>query len=178
MPEKKYIRFINSHYKTQFHLPDGGRIRILYADGEQADRVCRFIDEFHTQIGISVYHIDEFAELLARSGAEIKPLDYIREPEFYRKCFPDRSQDSPGPAYYIIDETEDYCLAFAPKGAAKGRKYCVCGKIPDGPSHYRVGEPIRWGSSLKNVEAAWWGFNMEKVKAITQRRKTKDGPER
>lgn len=51
MIEKKYIRFINSDYKTLFHLPDGGRVRIIYPDGRRADRVCRFIDEYHTDIG-------------------------------------------------------------------------------------------------------------------------------
>ena len=51
MPEKKYIRFISSDYKTLFHLPDGGRIRITYPDREPAERVCRFIDEYHTDVG-------------------------------------------------------------------------------------------------------------------------------
>ncbi|MCX4373868.1 MAG: hypothetical protein OSJ58_19035, partial [Dysosmobacter sp.] len=48
--KKKYIRFINSDYKTLFHLPDGGRVRIIYPDGRRADRVCRFIDEYHTDM--------------------------------------------------------------------------------------------------------------------------------
>ena len=74
MPEKKYIRFINSDYKTLFHLPDGGRIRITYPDREPADRVCRFIDEYHTEVGSCVYHICEFAERMERSGAACEPV--------------------------------------------------------------------------------------------------------
>ena len=73
MPEKKYIRFINSDYKTLFHLPDGGRVRITYPDGRQADRVCRFIDEYHTDIGGYHYHICEFAELMERAGNTYVP---------------------------------------------------------------------------------------------------------
>ena len=40
--QKKYIRFISSHYKTLFYLPDGGRIRNTYSYGKQDDKVCRF----------------------------------------------------------------------------------------------------------------------------------------
>ena len=73
MPEKKYIRFINSDYKTLFHLPDGGRIRITYPDREPAERVCRFIDEYHTDIGGHHYHICEFAERMEQIGAKYEP---------------------------------------------------------------------------------------------------------
>ena len=79
MPENKYIRFINSDYKTLFHLPDGGRIRITYPDREPADRVCRFVDEYHTTIGGNLYHICEFAERMEQIGAKYAPLDYIKE---------------------------------------------------------------------------------------------------
>ena len=74
MPEKKYIRFINSDYQTLFHLPDGGRIRITYPDREPAERVCRFIDEYHTDIGGHHYHICEFAERMEQSGATYEPV--------------------------------------------------------------------------------------------------------
>ena len=66
MPEKNYIRFIDSNYKTMFYLPDGGRIRLTLSDGERVDRVCRFIDECHTAVGNNHYHICEFAERMER----------------------------------------------------------------------------------------------------------------
>ncbi len=78
MPEKKYIRFINSNYETLFHIPDGGRIRITYPDRAPAERVCRFIDEYHTDIGGYHYHICEFAERMEQIGAKYVPLDYVR----------------------------------------------------------------------------------------------------
>ena len=81
--KKKYIRFINSDYKTLFHLPDGGRVRIIYPDGRRADRVCRFIDEYHTDIGGYHYHICEFAERMEQNGARYAPLDYIQDMGFY-----------------------------------------------------------------------------------------------
>ena len=74
MSEKKYIRFINSDYETLFHIPDGGRIRITYPDREPAERVCRFIDEYHTAVGNCHYHICEFAERMEQIGAKYEPL--------------------------------------------------------------------------------------------------------
>lgn len=73
MSEKKYIRFINSDYETLFHIPDGGRIRITYPDREPAERVCRFIDEYHTAVGNCHYHICEFAERMEKNGATYEP---------------------------------------------------------------------------------------------------------
>ena len=42
---EKGIRFITSDYTALFHLPDGGKIRILRQDGTHIDRVCRYIDD-------------------------------------------------------------------------------------------------------------------------------------
>ena len=78
-PQGKDIRFIDSHYKDLFRLPDGGSIRITYADGESAVRKCTYIDEYHTQIGSSVFHICQFAELMERNGSTYQP-----EPESVR----------------------------------------------------------------------------------------------
>lgn len=45
----KDIRFIDSHYKDLFRVPDGGCIQIHYPD-ETVVKPCKFIDEYHTQI--------------------------------------------------------------------------------------------------------------------------------
>lgn len=174
MSEKKYIRFINSDYKTLFHLPDGGRVRVIYPDGRQADRVCRFIDEYHTEVGTNIYHICEFAERMEQIGARYEPLDYIREPEFYTKYFFLANEETSGPAYYTIDETEAYGFAYAPKGSEKGKKYCVFEMVADGYRH-RPGEVVAWGGSLQEIRPKDWGFDLAKIKGVTQRPKRQTG---
>lgn len=46
------IRFIDPHYKELFRIPDGGKI-ITYDWGEKVEKSCRYIDEYHTEIGSS-----------------------------------------------------------------------------------------------------------------------------
>ena len=55
-PQGKDIRFIDSHYKTLFHIPDGGCIQVRYPD-ETVIKPCKYIDEYHTQIGYNVFHL-------------------------------------------------------------------------------------------------------------------------
>ena len=74
-PDGKDIRFIDSHYKDLFRIPDGGCIQIHYSD-ETVVKPCKFIDEYHTQIGTNVFHICQFAEIMERNGAS-----YMAEPE-------------------------------------------------------------------------------------------------
>ena len=74
-PDGKDIRFIDSHYKDLFRIPDGGCIQIHYPD-ETVVKPCKFIDEYHTQIGTMVFHICQFAEIMERNGAS-----YMAEPE-------------------------------------------------------------------------------------------------
>ena len=177
MPEKKYIRFINSDYQTLFYLPDGGRIRITYPDREPAERVCRFIDEYHTDIGGYHYHICEFAERMEQIGAKYVPLDYVREPEFYEKYYLLATDKSSGPAYYYIDETETHAFAFAPRGAEKGKKFCVVERRLIG-DFCKSSIPVQWGGSLQDMRPQDWGFNLAKIKAVTQKPKKRTGPKR
>lgn len=74
-PEGKEIRFINSRYQDLFQLSDGGCVQIAYPD-ETVIKPCKFIDEYHTQIGYNVFHICQFAEIMERNGAS-----YMAEPE-------------------------------------------------------------------------------------------------
>lgn len=71
---EKGICFIDPHYKELFHIPDGGKICMTTAWGEKSERTCRFIDEYHTEIGNRIYHICEFAERMERNGATYEPL--------------------------------------------------------------------------------------------------------
>lgn len=67
-PDGKDIRFIDSHYRDLFRIPDGGTIQVHYSDDSVVIKPCKFIDEYHTQIGNNVFHICQFAELLERNG--------------------------------------------------------------------------------------------------------------
>ena len=51
-PDGKEIRFIDSHYKDLFHIPDGSCVQIHYPD-ETVVKPCTFIDEYHTQIEVA-----------------------------------------------------------------------------------------------------------------------------
>ena len=39
-PEGKDIRFIDSHYKDLFHIPDGGTIQVHYSDDSVVIKPC------------------------------------------------------------------------------------------------------------------------------------------
>ena len=41
--------------------------------GEKTERPCRFIDEYHTEIGNNIFHICEFAERMEQNGATYEP---------------------------------------------------------------------------------------------------------
>lgn len=69
----KGIRFIDSRYKELFRIADGEKIVITDTLGEKSERVCRYIDECHTQVGGNLYHICEFAEIMEKSGAACRP---------------------------------------------------------------------------------------------------------
>lgn len=71
---EKGIRFITPDYKEIFRIPDGDPIRITYQNGESTVRHCRYIDEYHLEVGNQLYHICEFAELMKRNGNTVIPL--------------------------------------------------------------------------------------------------------
>ena len=65
---EKGIRFIDSHYKELFRIPDGGKVKIHYSWNEDQIRTCRYIDDYHVEIGSNLYHICEFAEYNTKLG--------------------------------------------------------------------------------------------------------------
>lgn len=69
----KGIRFIDPHYKELFRIPDGGKIIVTTAWKEKKEYTCRYIDEYHTEIGGRLYHICEFAERMHGNGAAYEP---------------------------------------------------------------------------------------------------------
>lgn len=71
---EKGIRFITPDYKELFRIPDGDKVRITQPDGTHNDRTCRYIDECHLEVGNSLYHICQLAEMMERNGNTIIPL--------------------------------------------------------------------------------------------------------
>lgn len=82
----KGIRFIDSNYNEKFRIPDGGKILMHYCDGASKEMTCRYIDDYHAEIGSNLYHICEFAELCERNGHSVEPA--IHEPKKERKSKP------------------------------------------------------------------------------------------
>lgn len=68
------IRFINPHYEELFRIPDGGKIVITTPGGEKREQACRFVEEYHTEVGNNLYHICEFAEVMQRCGNSYEPV--------------------------------------------------------------------------------------------------------
>lgn len=75
LTEEERIRFIDSHYHTLFSIADGDSIEIVYPDGKREERVCTYIDEYHTQVGARVFHICEFAEIMEANGKSYCPAE-------------------------------------------------------------------------------------------------------
>ena len=78
------IRFINPDYKELFRIPDGGKIRITYPDGERREEICRYIDPYHVEVGFgstNIFHICQFAERMAENRAKVMPLDPVMKPD-------------------------------------------------------------------------------------------------
>lgn len=71
---EKGIRFITPDYKEKFRIPDGDKIRITTSFGEEMNRVCRYIDQTHLEVGNYLYHICEFAERMEQNGSTVIPL--------------------------------------------------------------------------------------------------------
>ena len=71
---KNGIRFITSNYKELFRLPDGGSIRIEHDDGSFDNRTCRYVDDYHLELGNDLYHICELAERLERNDSIAIPM--------------------------------------------------------------------------------------------------------
>lgn len=67
------IRFIEPDYKEKFSIPDGGKIVVTTAWGKKMEHTCRFIDEYHTEVGRQLYHICQFAEFMHKNGAKYEP---------------------------------------------------------------------------------------------------------
>ena len=75
------IRFIDPQYKEMFRIPDGGKVIVTTSWGEKREYPCRFIDEYHTEVGSNLYHICEFAERMQKNGATYEPKPAEQTPQ-------------------------------------------------------------------------------------------------
>lgn len=66
------IRFITSDYDELFRIPDGGTILVTFPDRQFVEK-CSYIDDYHTTVGSSVYHICQYAEILEQNGGRCEP---------------------------------------------------------------------------------------------------------
>ena len=71
---RRGIRFIKPNYEKKFRIADGEKIRVTLSDGEQFERVCRYIDEYHVAVGDMIFHICEFSERMLQNGSTVVPL--------------------------------------------------------------------------------------------------------
>ncbi len=90
----KGINFIYPNYSLKFNLEDGDHIVVRYADGTDMVQDCRYIDQYHFQIGNLTFHICQYAELLERNGATVIP---------YRDSLPDK-------CYVYVDTRDIYAI--------------------------------------------------------------------
>ena len=72
---RKDIRFIDSSYRELFRIPDGEKIKITMDNGESVTRPCRYIDEYHTEVGNNIFHICEFAEHMEHNHNHYEPKE-------------------------------------------------------------------------------------------------------
>lgn len=114
----KTIRFIDSDYRTLFTIPDGEKITLTFLDGETVSRRCAYLDEYHTQIGTTVYHICEFAERMERIGAVYMPEKPLALPEVCHGILP-----STGALIRIDRGVEGYSvLPYSTSNPAENRR--------------------------------------------------------
>ena len=70
----KGIRFITPDYTEKFRLEDGDSIRMIREGQATRDYACRYIDDYHVEVGDNLYHICEFAERMKMAGNTVIPL--------------------------------------------------------------------------------------------------------
>ena len=87
--DNRMIRFIDSEYNTLFTVKDGERIVLTNLDDQTEILACTYIDDCHTKIGSTTFHIRQFAEIQENYGirympCEPKPEDMVDTYEIYR----------------------------------------------------------------------------------------------
>lgn len=108
---EKGIRFIDPHYKEQFTIPDGDKIRITLSSGEHYDRECRYIDDYHLEVGDNLYHTqEEIYDSLAEIVEENEPSETVEATQGEAVMLPEYAklyeQNSDIVGWIRIDDTK------------------------------------------------------------------------
>ena len=158
-PEGKDIRFIDSHYKELFRIPDGGYITITLDNGEQLIRRCKYHGECHVDVGNSgLYHICEFAEKMERNGNTYEPCP---EPEIVA-------------GYVITDRMpvrdKVFVLAHNPDAVQPWVSWQGRNDRPGYDlGHYWSNRSDAWGDCFRRADAERTGRSYDHTKFIKQR---------
>ena len=106
--EQKEIRFIDSSYNELFRIPNLGGITVEYPNGQIENKLCRYMDEYHTEIDGVCYHICQWAELMERNGnkfykadAPKYTLENVTQEEFVLMYRPENENENRGCIGYI-----------------------------------------------------------------------------
>jgi len=162
-PDGKDIRFIDSHYRELFRVPDGGYITVTRYNGEQLVRKCKFLDECHTEISGECFHICQFAEIQERNGSTYEPCPELEVVAGY--MITDR----------ISVRDKVFVLAHNPNAVQpwvtwKGRN--------DRPGydlgHYWSGRSDAWTDYFRRADAERTGATYDHTKAYRQRQDRSD----
>lgn len=144
---EKGIRFITPDYKELFRIPDGDKIRVLQSDGTHADYTCRYIDEYHLEVGSGLYHICQFAEMMERNGNTVIPL----RSSLPEQCF--STMPSSGELILISKGKPGYspCYDFSTTDARQNREFADDRNVKNGVSKAQeaamlAGSMFGWGT--------------------------------
>ncbi len=109
MEAKKMIRFITPEYKERFHIPDGSYIRVRYDWGDAVLKPCKYLDDYHVQVGCCTYHICQYAEMMQKNGHRYDQEPVIEGSEAAWRVGNDRylflQQNDGGYGYTLLDGT-------------------------------------------------------------------------
>lgn len=148
--------------KSSGTIDDEDKIRITLSTDETMDRICRYIDDYHVEVGKSLYHICQFAELMEQNGNMVIPLRSSLPEQCY-SVLPDTGEliiiKKGESGYYRTDidmgsKAENQALADeynAKSGVGKAQEQAMSAgsmfgwavPVADPKNYDEIGQPIR-----------------------------------
>lgn len=143
--DKKYIRFLDPNtYQDMFLLEDGKKL-LFHDSYDHTDKAvtCKYIDPYHFYFRSSVFHIDQFTEVMHRNGHTYDPLNYVTDFNPYHAIIADRNlkdEDGKHIRYHVLsvqgkDPYHSAGIAFCPE-AAEDRQIYVYNRGDDFHSRF------------------------------------------